>query len=337
MLEISVRNGSYSNPIVEPRLVSTGVQTEELETLPQPVPLPAENDASSSKLLVSVSTSTTVSASSPLSPSPPTSVRSNQEIGGISSGNSPIPGQRAYKVSISVNNVTISGPEATCGSKLLNGEQEDEDSNRPISAASSDSSDDNNVSSSSSSSTASEEDDEISFNTIKRSNGPPRNPCSSSIQLGSNEAAAAAAAVLNATEMAAVENGQEDCPASRPVQGEPEGCGESAEIDDCIEKVAGKHEVLDENGLEDRKPVVGKMLDGKNGGDCEPSLVVKAGTSGGPAEEAVCAVNGENGHNGDDGSEGEECEEPGHGGKVSTMTATQPSSVTKAELAEMAS
>ena len=45
MLEISHRNGSYSNPCVGPRLVSTGCQTEvEAETSPSDHPSPASGD-----------------------------------------------------------------------------------------------------------------------------------------------------------------------------------------------------------------------------------------------------------------------------------------------------
>ena len=44
MLEISHRNGSYSNPCVGPRLVSTGCQTEVAETPPPHPASPASGD-----------------------------------------------------------------------------------------------------------------------------------------------------------------------------------------------------------------------------------------------------------------------------------------------------
>ena len=149
MLEISHRNGSYSNPLLGPRLVSASCQTE-AEQLQQVFPVEPEvrvdesgsgnnsfnstgNSTGNGGNLAAVSPTSAASISSTASPTCSTSPRSS------TSSSSVIMNGAIQETEIDGNNGTGS-PQ------------------RPLSSASEESEDTSSFS----------EDDEISFNTIKR-------------------------------------------------------------------------------------------------------------------------------------------------------------------------
>ena len=153
MLEISYRNGTYTNPLVGPRLVSTASQTTE-DLFPTP--------ASEANLLHSNLKIMAVNNSSKSGPcnakSPSGSTGSGSTNAGSASNNCTSPGPPAARGG--------ANSAASSSSHVLNGAiQEDAISpQRPLSSASEES--ESSIS----------EDDEISFNTIKRQVRPQPQP-----------------------------------------------------------------------------------------------------------------------------------------------------------------
>lgn len=159
MLEISHRNGSYSNPLVGPRLVSTSCQTEELISEKKSSSQDKNSSSNSNKIMPSKQNPENSGICSELGGSclSPNSKNSSQQCsnsnstsplracdggGGDSPGNSAENAKDSYLVMNGIQiEDAISSPQ------------------RPLSSASEES--ESSIS----------EDDEISFNTIKRGTG----------------------------------------------------------------------------------------------------------------------------------------------------------------------
>ena len=155
MLEISHRNGSYSNPLVGPRLVSTSCQTEEL--ISEKKSSQDKNSSSNSNKIMSSKQNPENSGN--FSELGPNSKNSSQQC---SNSNSTSPLRGACDGGGGGDSPGNSAENAKDSYLVMNGIQiEDAISSpqRPLSSASEES--ESSIS----------EDDEISFNTIKRGTG----------------------------------------------------------------------------------------------------------------------------------------------------------------------
>lgn len=131
MLEISFRNGSHSDPLVGPKMVTRSCQTE-----------PPTTKSTKTTANISDSLSPAPSAANEKSPSPATSGKSSF---GFSSGNRPLEENHENNGRASLNGTSSPNPSS--------------DNNvRPLSSASEESEETSSIS----------DDDEIIFNTIKR-------------------------------------------------------------------------------------------------------------------------------------------------------------------------
>ena len=165
MLEISHRNGSYSNPLVGPRLVSTSCQTEELISEKKSSQDKHSSSSNSNKIMSSKQNPETDSGNS--SELGPNSKNSSQQCSN-SNCTSPLRACDGSGGGNSPGNPTGNSPGGNSAENakdsylVMNGIQiEDAISSpqRPLSSASEES--ESSIS----------EDDEISFNTIKRGTG----------------------------------------------------------------------------------------------------------------------------------------------------------------------
>ena len=133
MLEISFRNGSHSDPLVGPKMVTKSCQTE-------PPPPTANTTATTSN--ISATLSPAPSTANEKSPSPASSGKSSF---GFSSGNRPLDENHENNGRASLNGTSSPNPSSD---NLI----------RPLSSASEESEETSSIS----------DDDEIIFNTIRR-------------------------------------------------------------------------------------------------------------------------------------------------------------------------
>jgi len=146
MLEISHRNGSYSNPLLGPRLVSTSCQTDETSTQPD-ILTQEDDDYSAFNPILAVSPTSAASLST-ASPTYSTSPRASS-------------GASSVIMNGAIQDDTNDGGTGTNDGSTGDGggtSNDDTSPQRPLSSASEESEDTSSFS----------EDDEISFNTIKR-------------------------------------------------------------------------------------------------------------------------------------------------------------------------
>lgn len=113
MLEISHRNGTYSNPLTGPRLVSTGCQTEILEPPPQP-----DKDSTFNKIMAVPK----VASTSPISPK---TLNDGQPRSNFSHNSSTSPD--VTKVSLVMNGAIVNRPLSSASEESESSISEDDE------------------------------------------------------------------------------------------------------------------------------------------------------------------------------------------------------------------